>query len=81
VKKPEISLSRVIVPVSLCKKIAGVFQRVGGLILATEQSNPSPVLPGHVSDRRYHDRYQHLNTLLFETISQAIYLIRARPQT
>jgi hypothetical protein len=41
------------------------------VILATEQSNPSPVVPGHVSDRRHHDRYQHLNILLFETTPQA----------
>jgi hypothetical protein len=31
VKKPEIMPSQVIVPVSLCRRIAVIFQRIGGL--------------------------------------------------
>src|SRR6202521_2077521 len=51
----------------LCKKLAVIFQRVGGLILATEQSDPSLVVSGHISDWRCGVRSKHLWALYSST--------------
>jgi hypothetical protein len=44
----------------LRQKLAVVLERVGRLILATEQRDPSLVVFGHVSDWRGRVRFKHL---------------------
>jgi hypothetical protein len=65
----------------LCQKLAIVFQRVGRLILATEQSDPTLAVSGQISDWRCRTRYQQLHILFFDTSTQAVHVSRTCPQT
>src|ERR1700737_2036574 len=66
----------------LCQKLAVVFQRVCRLILASEYSDPSLVVSGHVCDWEPPRQVSTPLTILFlDTSTKAVYVSRTGPQT